>query len=379
MGLDTVYRLHMLRLSEKEFEDTASFRDPKAEKVIRILHAMKLENMLADTEGRLEFIRNLNFQSFKNFLVRINGIVRGLPIKGRDFEKEDVVFDGFGFRSTPPDPEDREELLKEVFEQARQCRTLADIAFLLSTSINAVHPFSDGNGRTSRLVFLLVQDGYGATPKEDQKVRRVLGEGGRREIDTNPLLIRGEVLKVLKARKDFQSFESPTLPDSIGKYIREMVIPGVRSEEKKERFIRMIEDGSTDFGLIAVFRYLADKGYVSGQFFKVVPDTSLKILHPETGKVMDNPNPPDKIVISLHDVLKILTDKDVDEILEYNREAKKEYIRLLADVIVNPERYLFPDASGWNDYTNLKEYYMFNIFMRNKNFFEGINPVKGTK
>lgn len=67
-----------------------------------------------------------------------------------------------------------------------QGSSLQDIALLISTGVNAIHLFNDGNGRTSRLLNYLINTDY--TGSEDQVVflKKLLGENGRLFIDINP-------------------------------------------------------------------------------------------------------------------------------------------------------------------------------------------------
>ena len=70
---------------------------------------------------------------------------------------------------TPPNAQDRRmlfaEVLKAMQEMAKDERSLEDIAILLSSSVNAIHAYSDANGRTSRLLYLLLAKGLNESTK----------------------------------------------------------------------------------------------------------------------------------------------------------------------------------------------------------------------
>lgn len=68
----------------------------------------------------------------------------------------------------PPEPEDKQPLLEAALNGAKQVlskeddpnKGLEDASLIFSGAINYIHPFEDGNGRTSRIVGFLTKEGY---------------------------------------------------------------------------------------------------------------------------------------------------------------------------------------------------------------------------
>src|SRR3989344_2053294 len=348
-------------------EDTSEFRDPKAEKIVGLLEKLELSDVLSTEEKRQEFFRNLDFETFRDFLIRINGISRGIPIKKREIDGRDVILDAgaFGIRATP-DFEDKEKLLRELYQLAQGMDDIKSSALLLGAGINAVHPFTDGNGRTARLVFTLIRDGYTCSAEERQKLIELLGESGRKKLDLTPAHIQREVTEKQKENAMLGYMDNPTLVEY--ENVRELPFLENIPAEKKERFIRMIEDGYQDYALLAIYEYLMGRGKFDQQYFKTVPDDSHHIMD-EQGKIIPDPEHTTKQVIPLKNIIAELSEDDIEEILSNNAKAKREYVHLLADVIAHPENYPFPDKSGWNEYGNLKEYYLNRLMSRHKEFF----------
>ena len=351
-----------------EVEDTSEFREPKAEKIVGLLDKLELSEVLSTEEKRQQFFRGLDFETFRDFLVRINGISRGIPINKREIDGRDVVLDAgaFGVRATP-DFEDKETLLRELYQLAQEMDDPKSSALLLGAGINAVHPFTDGNGRTARLVFTLLHDGYNGSLEEHQKLVGLLGESGRKKLDLTPAHIQREITERQKENAMLGYMNNPTI---VGyESVRELQFSENIPAEKKERFIRMIEDGYQDYALMAIYEYLLGHGKFDQKYFQTVPDDSHHITD-EQGKIIPDPEHTTKQIIPIKNIIEELNEADVDEILGYNSKAKRDYVRLLANVIAHPENYPFPDKSGWNEYTNLKEYYLNRLMSRHKEFFK---------
>lgn len=350
------------------FEDTSEFREPKAKKIANLLERLDLPRVLSDEDKRQKFFRGLNFEAFRDFLIRINGISRGIPMNKREIDGKDVVLDAgaFGVHATP-DFEDKQELLKELYQLAQKMDDLKDSALILGAGIGAVHPFTDGNGRTARLVFVLLHDGYDGSPEQHQRLVELLGEAGREKLDLSSAHIQRELSEKQKENAVLEYMGNPTLADF--QNIREISFPEGISEQKKESFIRMVEDGYEDYALLAIYEYLLAHGKFDKIYFRTVPDDSYHIMD-EQGRMRPDPEHTTKEVMPLRSIVAELTEADIDEILSYNAKAKREYVRLLADAIANPEKYPFPDKSGWNDYSNLKELYLSKLMSRHKEFFK---------
>lgn len=124
-----------------------------------------LDKIRSQTGGTPEAIRKyfdaLPFKVFSGLLNELNGWYRGI-LKQQKMDGDGMVADGY----MPPDPQDRIPLLKEAFEKATKEDTTEKCAMILGMSILTIHPYSDGNGRTSRTIFALLTNGYSGSKKD---------------------------------------------------------------------------------------------------------------------------------------------------------------------------------------------------------------------
>ena len=76
-----------------------------------------------------------------------------------------------------PKHEDKEELLKYAYDSLDDVGK-EDIKYLIPAVINALHLFNDGNGRSSRILYQLLET-YGSNEEFKNKLKISLGEYGR--------------------------------------------------------------------------------------------------------------------------------------------------------------------------------------------------------
>ena len=119
-------------------------------------------DILHDDEKLREYLNNLSFDKFKELLKFLNNqVVEGLSGKGE-------FHDGYmkvGALISPND-EIQERILEQAFQILKRIKPRKVKAGLMYYLINYLHLFSDGNGRTSRLVFKMLSDGkFKLTPE----------------------------------------------------------------------------------------------------------------------------------------------------------------------------------------------------------------------
>ncbi len=160
--------------NEKSQQPVPSLLKDRQEKFIATATFFKKidkENIIEDMGKKQEFIKNLSFDEFNILLLRINGLLQDTPIPERAFnagenplgivrlinqDKETIY--------NPPLNADKMPLLQEAFEAFQRLESqnkIEDAAFMLGATINAIHPFKDGNGRTSRFVYTMVSSSKG--------------------------------------------------------------------------------------------------------------------------------------------------------------------------------------------------------------------------
>lgn len=129
-----------------------------------------------DEAARLEDLRSWDYDQFKKLLLELNNDVRG--------DEEEPVSDfyqnynamGAGWMGMAgvnvhfPIPQDQEDLLQYALEKAQAADDVQDAALILGTAVVKVHPFADGNGRTSRALYARLSRGWDETDEEYRRV-----------------------------------------------------------------------------------------------------------------------------------------------------------------------------------------------------------------
>ncbi len=182
-------QLHKEKAKEHE-EIDISKRPERAEKIIKFLDKINAFEFFENIDQQRE---KISFEDFKSFLVRLNGLVKDIPIKQRKFNGENVEISGglLGEIILPPKEEDKTELLEFAFNSAKDL-SRGDNAYMIPVVVNALHMFNDGNGRTSRVIHLLLV----SENKEsfNLELEKALGAEGRfHSYDINPALVDSEI------------------------------------------------------------------------------------------------------------------------------------------------------------------------------------------
>jgi len=262
-------------------------------------------------------------EEFLQLLDGLNGILR-------DKRKEDWKMDGetvanvsmfLGIVYVPPRQEDKSELLAEVLSSAKimsqEGRDLKDVALLVSASLNAIHPYLDANGRTSRMIYLLLTKGFNAeTIKE---LQAVLSESGRDKINIDPGLIQTEIDDLIKNEV---GIDNPEInPDRIinlfsGLAKKEMEFEQEISEKDKNLFLELSsKDGQYLFW--SVFEFLRNNPELNKKkFIKKFPNGSVILTDILVGD---------------------LNQEQLSQILRNYRNLKKKYVEKLVGSIANPD------------------------------------------
>lgn len=147
-------------------------------------------------EQRVEWLMHQTPESFGNILIGMNATARGVNPVEHDFDGEGVQA-GMVAGSIPPDQEDKVVLLGELLtttqdnakkqiEAGETAETvMRETAMVIPVVINKLHLFADGNGRTSRIIRMVLRDGDQLTP---EKIERVVTKSGIDKYDTTPAI-----------------------------------------------------------------------------------------------------------------------------------------------------------------------------------------------
>ncbi len=199
-------------------KDSKEFREQQAERMITFLdriHAYEYTQELlskihvGDNEGE-----KFSFEDFRNFLIRINGIARDIPIKKRKPDGYGVLLSGFVGEVLVPKHEDKENLLEYAYSKIGYLKNSGDEAYMLPAVINAVHFFADGNGRTGRIFHVLLTE-FNSPDDLKKALHSVVGLYGSETVDVNPHFVQVDLQKIVTLRHGIQ-FEGngwePLLP-----------------------------------------------------------------------------------------------------------------------------------------------------------------------
>jgi hypothetical protein len=302
-------------------------RDKRAEIMHRFLEtALNIDGLdgksaaevFSDETEKRSFISGITLEDFETILNGVNGILRGKPKAGWVADGENVRVDG-GVDSpyVPPVMEDRQELLGEVLQAAQRLNaadaSLEDIALLVSINLNALHLYADGNGRTARMVYVLLSQNYNENGK--QSLAKALQADGRLDIDLSPGLIQREIEE---AMMDDIGITDPK--DRMGSLWLEKpggkveIYPGLPREIRNQLMIRVTKD--KEFMFLALEQFLQGKEDRQS-FIQEFPSRN-------------------NILID-----KFLREVSVDEIVDFfqvYRDVKRNHIRKLIDAFENPEK-----------------------------------------
>ncbi|MEA1936971.1 MAG: Fic family protein [Patescibacteria group bacterium] len=314
--------------SEKEFREQgtdALLRFLDTAENAKFLHDKKFEEIFADEESKRDFVDNLEIEEFIELLNTFNGILRNKEKEEWRMDGETVALVGFVDGAIPPQHEDKPELLAKVLSVAKEMnqnkKDLKDIALLFSSSINAIHSYADGNGRTSRLIYsLFTQDFNDETKKE---LKEVLLEGGREKININPGFIEGEI-------EDLVGIKEPNISkgeiaqfwrdDKVGKRKDIKFNQEINKADKELFFNRLDKDNEYFFW--SVVKYLQDNSDINREkCLKEIPNSSNNAM---------------AIPISI--LSKSLDNEKLNKIFQNYRDLKKEYVEKLIDSIANPDK-----------------------------------------
>jgi hypothetical protein len=299
-------------------------RQANTETVIGFLErtqaAAHIQNILAEREQLPDF------NAFKEFLIRINGMARDIPIRQRSLDGTNVEMKGFVDTVNVPRHEDKDGLLRYAYNGTHRVER-GDLKYMLPAVINAVHPFADGNGRTSRVLHLLLRE-YSTENERSDEMRKALSEDGRYDsFDINPGRITHEIEHIVMKRHGWQ-FDNKNGPERLGE-----IVSGIATVELQElKTDAVLERNAIDF-----FRlYAEDTRYALTAIQMCLGDEGISRLSAHYNDIKR---------ISPKRMAQDLSPDDWRNILARFYQLKKEHVEVLVDAFTAPEEYRTPDNS----------------------------------
>lgn len=184
-------------------------------KTVKIMERLHAAEIFGTPEQSKAFLDSLDYDGFKKYISFVNGVERGIPTTERGKVSDSYVRSSAGIMGSrvdyrPPHQSFRDDLLRAAFEKAQSLDDPEMAALTLGLSINAIHYFTDGNGRTARITYALLSKGYDGS-LEAQKYYSSLLENtkGREIVNPNPATsgidrkIRSELFEEVKGKSGY--------------------------------------------------------------------------------------------------------------------------------------------------------------------------------
>jgi len=195
---------------------------------VKLMERLRAEEIFSTPEESKRFLDSLTYDDFKKWISLINGLERNIPVSERGKVSSSHVQSESGLLGTeveyrPPHMNQRDGLLQTALEKAQSIDDPEIAGLVLGMSINAIHYFEDGNGRTARMTYALLTKGYDGSYEAKQYYSSLLeNTKGREIVDPNPVvsgvdkLILSEMRTKIRATSGYdEAFEGSMIPGGI--------------------------------------------------------------------------------------------------------------------------------------------------------------------
>lgn len=178
--------------AQEQQPELAQDHEIELAKTVKIMERLHASEIFDTPEQSKAFLDSLDYDGFKKYIGFVNGIERGIPTTERGKVSDSHVQSESGLMGAeveyrPPHQSFRDRLLKMAFEKAQSVDEPEMAGLTLGLSINAIHYFADGNGRTARMAYALLSKGYDGSPEAQDYYSSMLeNTKGREVINPNP-------------------------------------------------------------------------------------------------------------------------------------------------------------------------------------------------
>ncbi len=134
--------------------------------ISRISDFLQKNGLSLNDEKLARSFLDIGYDNFRSFLLRLNGVITETPIHTRKIHAaENTIATAYGFTAyIAPPGADKEILLKHLYDECCAIKNNEDLGLALYLGIQLIHPFTDGNGRTGRLLWKLL-----TTPENERQ------------------------------------------------------------------------------------------------------------------------------------------------------------------------------------------------------------------
>ncbi len=161
--------------------------------IVATLDILETSSYLGSPESRLAYFQNLGFEEFIGLITTINESCtfdvneainpddrRDRLISSTTINKETGKQSETRTAYRAPAYEYRETLLEEALATAQSLDDIEQAATLIGLALSIIHPFKDGNGRSSRVLYALLTHGYDGS-ETDKEYFRALSNHANKE------------------------------------------------------------------------------------------------------------------------------------------------------------------------------------------------------
>ncbi len=309
----------------------AETRDAQAEKVIDFLDRINAYEFFEGLRSDPKNLKEIYFEQFEDFLMRINGIARDIPIAERQADGDGVHLESKVDSASVPNHEDKLPILKEAYEAVPNLAHQEDLAYMLPLIINAVHLFVDGNGRSSRIMHLLLKS-HASKEEFNGELKKALGEYGRYySYDVSPNILAVDVEKIVLAHHGVafgteNNGWDPQPPEGVTHFWNGIEYP---QSEGGKKFKKLFRD-DYHFSFIVAYNYLKERNLLDQTIVNYRRDGEDE----------------DRLMLSPAKMDEILQPEDWDNLIHNLDVLKRERVETMVRAFVEPEKYTTLDGTS---------------------------------